>query len=78
LAAAINANKAEEQDMNVLLYASIFGGDKATVDMEENEYRCYVKLNVGDLFVVINDREKLLEISSLLEQAAQKWKVHHH
>ena len=33
----------------------------------------YAVLSIGDATIFINSREKALEISCLLEQAAQKW-----
>lgn len=33
----------------------------------------YAVLSIGDATLFINSREKALEISCLLEQAAQKW-----
>ena len=35
--------------------------------------RKYAVLSIGDATIFINSREKALEISCLLEQAAQKW-----
>ena len=41
--------------------------------LERNNSK-YAVLSIGDLTLFINSREKLLEISRLLEQAAQEWK----
>ena len=45
------------------------------VDKLERNNSKYAVLSIGDLTLFINSREKLLEISRLLEQAAQEWKV---
>ena len=42
-------------------------------ELERNNSK-YAVLSIGDLTLFINSREKLLEISRLLEQAAQEWK----
>ena len=42
-------------------------------ELERNNSK-YAVLSIGDLTIFINNREKLLEISHLLEQAAQGWK----
>ena len=39
----------------------------------KDEFGTYVVLSACGLDIFIRDREKLLEIASLLEQAAQKW-----
>ena len=44
------------------------------VDKLERNNSKYAVLSIGDLTLFINSREKLLEISRLLEQAAQEWK----
>ena len=45
-----------------------------SVDKLERNNSKYAVLSIGDLTIFINNREKLLEISRLLEQAAQEWK----
>ena len=43
------------------------------VDKLETNNSKYAALSIGDATIFINSREKALEISCLLEQAAQKW-----
>lgn len=61
--------------MIISVCVGLRGDDKVTVDMQENAEGPYATLEVGGLSVVLSDREKALEIASLLEQAAQKWEV---
>ena len=44
-----------------------------SIDKLETNNSKYAVLSIGDATIFINSREKALEISSLLEQAAQKW-----
>ena len=44
-----------------------------SIDKLETNNSNYAVLSIGDATIFINSREKALEISSLLEQAAQKW-----
>lgn len=43
------------------------------VDKLETDGKKYAVLSIGDATIFINSREKALEISFLLEQAAKKW-----
>ena len=44
-----------------------------SVDKLETNNSKYAVLSIGDATIFINSREKALEISCLLEQAAKKW-----
>lgn len=44
-----------------------------SIDKLETNNRKYAVLLIGDATIFINSREKALEISRKLEQAAQKW-----
>lgn len=57
----------------ISVYAHVRNDAEVTIKLRENKDGRYVTLETGDLTVFINDREKLLEIASLLERAAQKW-----
>lgn len=59
--------------MSISVYAHIRRDAELTIKLRENKDGRYVTLDTGDLTVFISDREKLLEIASLLENAAQKW-----
>lgn len=59
--------------MNVSVYAHITKATEISVGMHEGEVGKYAVFRAGYLSVLINSREKMLEIASLLESAAQKW-----
>ena len=59
--------------MDITVYAHIMPDADVAVELREGDHGRYVTLGAGDLTVFIHSREKLLEIASLLEQAAQKW-----
>lgn len=59
--------------MSIVVYAHVRNDAEVTVELQENKGGRYVTLGTGGLTVFINDREKLLEVASLLEQAAQEW-----
>lgn len=46
---------------------------RVCVDKLESDNSKYAVLSIGDATIFINSREKALEISSLLKQAAKKW-----
>lgn len=59
--------------MSITVYAHISKKTDVSVKLQETEVGKTVVLSTDELFLIINSREKLLEISSLLENAAQKW-----
>lgn len=59
--------------MIISVYAHITKSTETSVALQDSQIGKCVKLEAGDLAVFIHSREKLLEISSLLESAAQKW-----
>lgn len=59
--------------MIVSVYAHIQKDTEVAVNLQESQIGKSVTLEAGDLAVLIHNREKLLEIASLLENAAQKW-----
>ena len=46
---------------------------RVSVEKLDSNNSKYAVLSIGDATIFINSREKALEISCLLEQAAQKW-----
>lgn len=58
----------------ISVYAHIEREAAVTVELREAEAGKYAVLRSGDLSVFINSREMALEIASLLESAAQKWR----
>ena len=46
---------------------------RVSVEKLDSNNNKYAVLSIGDATIFINSREKALEISCLLEQAAQKW-----
>lgn len=59
--------------MNISVYAHIHKDTEVTMGLRDGTAGRYAVLEAGGLSVFINDREKLLEIASLLEKAAQQW-----
>ena len=59
----ITASIHVEQDSNV----------RVSVEKLDSNNSKYVALSIGNATIFINSREKAVEISCLLEQAAQKW-----
>lgn len=59
--------------MSISVYAHIKETAEISVRLQEGEAGKFCAFSAGDLTVLINSREKLLEIASLLERAAQKW-----
>lgn len=59
--------------MSITVYAHIESSTEVAVDKRSDNLGGYAVLEAGGLTLFINSREKLLEISSLLENAAQKW-----
>lgn len=59
--------------MSISVYAHIEHSTEVGVDARSGSSGDYVVLEAGNLALFINSREKLLEIASLLEGAAQKW-----
>ena len=60
--------------ISVLVHVESDSDVNMRVDKLERNNSKYAVLSIGDLTLFINSREKLLEISRLLEQAAQEWK----
>lgn len=57
----------------ISVYAHIRRDEEVAVELQDGiAGRCAV-LDAGELSVFINSREKVLEIASQLEQAAQQW-----
>ena len=46
---------------------------RVSVEKLDSNNNKYAALSIGNATIFINSREKALEISCLLEQAAQKW-----
>lgn len=59
--------------MTISVYAHIRNDADVAVELQEGNSGRYAVLSAGELSVFINDREKLLELASLLENAAQQW-----
>ena len=59
----ISASIHVEQDSDV----------RVSVEKLDSNNNKYAVLSIGNATIFINSREKALEISCLLEQAAQKW-----
>lgn len=62
--------------VNVSVSAHIRSWHDIEAEVNEHEGHKYITLGAGGAFGVtlyINDREKALEIASLLERAAQEW-----
>lgn len=59
--------------MNISVYAHIRQSTEVAVTLQEGKAGRYAVLIAGELSLIITSREKMLEISSLLENAAQKW-----
>lgn len=59
--------------MSITVYAHVTKATEVTVKLQETEVGKTVVLSTDELFLIINSREKMLEITSLLETAAQKW-----
>ena len=63
--------------MSTIITASIHVAQDSNVSVSveklESNNSKYAVLSIGDATIFINSREKALEISCLLEQAAQKW-----
>lgn len=57
----------------ILVYAHITEATKISVRLQDSEAGKCAVLSAGDLSVLIHSREKLLEIASMLESAAQNW-----
>lgn len=59
--------------MSVSVHAHIAKATEISVTVLDSQVGKFAAFNAGDLAVLINSREKMLEIASLLESAAQKW-----
>lgn len=59
--------------MNVSAYAYIHAGTGVTVTRHKDGAGRHARLEAGDLTAFIYSREKLLELVSQLEKAAQEW-----
>lgn len=59
--------------MTISVYAHIHNDAEIAVELQDGEAGKYAVLESGELSVFIISREKLLEIASLLERAAQQW-----
>lgn len=59
--------------MTISVFAHINNDAEVAVELQDGLAGRYAVLEAGELSVFINDREKLLELASLLEKAAKKW-----
>lgn len=59
--------------MSITVHAHVNKTTEISVKLHESEVGKFAAFSAGDLAVLINSREKMLEIASLLENAAQKW-----
>lgn len=59
--------------MSISVRVHIAKATEISVAVQESQVGKYAAFSTGDLTALIHDREKLLEIASLLENAAQKW-----
>jgi hypothetical protein len=57
----------------ISVYAHIRRDEEVAVELQEGDSGRYAVLDAGELSVFINSREKVLELASLLERAAQQW-----
>lgn len=57
----------------ISVYAHIPQEVEVYVTLQDGDAGRYAMLNTGGLTVFIKDREKALELASLLERAAQQW-----
>lgn len=57
----------------ISVYAHIRRDEEVAVELQDGIAGICAVLEVGDLSVFINSREKALELASLLERAAQRW-----
>lgn len=57
----------------ISVFAHIRRDEEVAVELQDGDAGRYAVLDVGDLSVFINSREKALELASLLEKAAQNW-----
>ena len=59
--------------MTISVYAHIRPDTVVEADLQADKAGTYLVLSAGGLDIFIRDREKLLEIASMLEGAAQNW-----
>ena len=59
--------------MDITVYTHVAKTTEVSAKLQENEVGKCAVFSAGDLTMLIHSREKLLEISSVLENAAQKW-----
>ena len=59
--------------MNISVCVHVTRTDEVSVRLQESQIGKFATLEADGLAVFIHSREKLLEIASLLESAAQKW-----
>lgn len=68
-----NNVKLRIKTMYISVFAHIKRDEKVAVELQESDIGKCAVLSAGELSVFINGREKLLELASLLERAAQEW-----
>lgn len=56
-----------------VVYAHIRRDEEVAVELQDGDSGRYAVLEAGELAVFINDREKAMELASLLERAARQW-----
>lgn len=59
--------------MSISVYTHIHPSTETPVTLHEGEDGKYVVLSAGRLSVFIDNREKTMEIASMLDKAAQEW-----
>lgn len=59
--------------MSISVFAHVEETTEVSVNLQESQAGKFCAFSAGDLTVLINTREKALEIASLLESAEQKW-----
>lgn len=57
----------------ISVYAHIRPDTVVEADLQTDKAGTYLVLSAGGLDIFIRDQEKVLEIASLLEKAAQQW-----
>lgn len=57
----------------ISVYAHIRPDTVVESSLQTDKAGTYLVLSAGDLDIFVRGREKLLEVASMLEKAAQKW-----